>query len=171
MPHKDNDNLSPTSETIPTIILSSTARIPLSFHRLDPCPGIWKVLYSLRKGGRSGSSQGGPVRGPHLFSMRSVEREKETLTEKRERERWGNRWKQNATELTAHWEGRGERQGERSLHIQAAHFLTNYCCKTSFSPSFPAGPLLSPLSLCGAGSPQELDSSQHCRQHKWQKLH
>lgn len=36
--------------------------------------------------------------------------------------------------------GEGEREGEKSLHIQAAHFLTNYCCKTSRSPSFPTGP-------------------------------
>lgn len=36
--------------------------------------------------------------------------------------------------MTAHWKGRGDRQ-ERSLHIQVAHFLTNYC-KTSLSPCF-----------------------------------
>lgn len=45
--------------------------------------------------------------------------------------------------------GEGERQGERSLHIQAAHFLTNYCCKTSFSPFSLPGPLSSLTLRCG----------------------
>lgn len=71
-------------------------------------------------------------------SMRSVQRERETLRE-RGRER-GEQMeaKRNGTDCPLG--GEGERQGERSLHIQAAHFLTNYCCKTSLSPFFPTGP-------------------------------
>lgn len=56
--------------------------------------------------------------------------------------------KRNGTDCPLRREG--ERRRERSLHIQAAHFLTNYCCKTSLSPPFPTGPSLSSLTLqCG----------------------
>ena len=97
--------------------------------------------------------------------MRSVQRERERGKRgERERERGGADGGKNATELTAQWEGRGERQGEKCSHIQAAHFLTNYCCKTSLSPSLSNWtlalslffsltlspvPLSLPLPLCG----------------------
>lgn len=127
------------SETIPTA--SSAAGIPMSRWRLDPCPHFWTISSTAGNetsgkwhGEECGSRWGGPL-SVVLPSMRSDQGGRRTLRGKGERSRrGGDWWKQNVTELTAHWKRRGGRQ-EKNSHIQAAHFLTNYC-KTSLSPSF-----------------------------------
>ncbi|KAK5852871.1 hypothetical protein PBY51_006708 [Eleginops maclovinus] len=70
--------------------------------------------------------------------------------------------KRNRTDCPLRGEGQSER--EKSLHIEAAHFLTNYCCKTSLSQTGPSLPLLSLSAVWDR--PQDLESVQRCRRHK-----
>lgn len=159
--------------------LSSSAGIPVSCHRLDPCPNIRKVSHcmcGLKKadclGELKGLCQGGPVCGPPLNEV-SSERKRDTERKEGERKRGGA----DGSKTQPNWlpTGRGGEQGEKSSHIQAAHFLTNYPCKTSLSFCFQLGPCFLSLSLSllslFAVWDQELENCQHCRQHQWQKLH
>ena len=82
---------------------------------------------------RGSYSQCKAVRSAFLTStVRGQFREKERHYEKAR----GEQMEAKRNETDCPLGGEGERQGAKSSHIQAAHFLTNYCCKTSLSPPF-----------------------------------
>lgn len=104
-------------QTIPMISLSSAADIPVSSHRLDPCPNICKVsLYmcGLKKadwlGELKGSCQGGPVCGPPLNEV-SSERKRDTERKEGERKSGGT----DGSKTQPNWlpTGRGREEGGR----------------------------------------------------------